>query len=76
MSEALDTWQEKLEYFQKQEAITADPEQKFALHKKIEEVKAKIADLKAAATTRRFHSRQSYNVSREFTLATHGIRGA
>lgn len=50
MSEALDTWQEKLEYFQKQEAITADPEQKFALHKKIEEVKAKIAELKAAAT--------------------------
>lgn len=49
MSEGLDTWREKRDYFQQQEAITADPDQKFALHKKIEEAKAKIAELEATA---------------------------
>jgi len=49
VSEGLDIWRERLEYFQRNEAVTADPEQKFALHKKIEEAKAKIAELEAAA---------------------------
>ena len=49
MSEGLDTWREKRDYFQQQEAITADPDQKFALHKKIEEATAKIAELEAVA---------------------------
>lgn len=49
MSEGLDTWREKRDYFQRQEAITADPDQKFALHKKIEEATAKIAELEAVA---------------------------
>jgi hypothetical protein len=47
MSDALETWKEKLEYFQSQEASTADPDQKFTLHKKIKEAKAKIAALEA-----------------------------
>jgi hypothetical protein len=33
MSVPLETWKEKLEYFQAQEASTADPDQKFALHR-------------------------------------------
>jgi len=49
VSEGLDTWREKRDYFQQQEAITADPDQKFALHKKIEEATAKIAELEAVA---------------------------
>lgn len=49
MSKGLDTWREKRDYFQQQEAITADPDQKFALHKKIEEATAKIAELEAVA---------------------------
>ena len=49
MSEGLDTWREKRDYFQQQEAITVDPDQKFALHKKIEEAKTKIAELEAVA---------------------------
>ena len=62
MSDALETWKEKLEYFQAQEAITADPDQKFALHKKIKEAEAKIAALEAAtapepsAVPRAFHA--------------------
>jgi len=43
--DALSLWREKLEYFQQQEAITADPEQKFALHKKAQDARAKIAEL-------------------------------
>jgi len=38
-------WQEKLDYFQQQEAITCDPSQKFALKKQIEEAKQKIQEL-------------------------------
>jgi len=47
MSQALDTWRKKLDYFQQQEAIVADPAQKFALAENIEEAKAKIAELEA-----------------------------
>ena len=42
---ALAIWQEKLAYFQEQEAITADPAQKFALRKQIEEAKRQIQEL-------------------------------
>jgi len=41
----LATWKEKLEYLQEQEAITADPAQKFALKKQIQEAHQKIRDL-------------------------------
>ena len=49
MSQALETWRQRLDYLQQQEAIGADPSQKFALTKQIEEAKAKIAELEAAA---------------------------
>lgn len=38
-------WREKLEHLQQQEAIAADAEQKFSLHKKIQEAKEKITEL-------------------------------
>jgi len=41
----IELWQEKLSFLQEQEAITADPAQKFALKKQIEEAKAKIKEL-------------------------------
>jgi hypothetical protein len=41
----LDVWQEKLEHLRQHEAITADPVQKFALKKQIEEAKQKIHEL-------------------------------
>ena len=44
---ALDVWKEKLEYFQQQEAICADPDQKFALHKKIQEAMQHIFELQS-----------------------------
>lgn len=44
-SGAAATWKEKLEYFQQQQAITADPAQKFGLKKQIEEAKRKIREL-------------------------------
>ena len=44
-SGALAIWQEKLDYLQQQEAITADPAQKFALKKQIEEAEEKIREL-------------------------------
>ncbi len=47
MSNALETWREKLAYFQQQEAITSDPDQKFALAQKVQEAKAKIAELES-----------------------------
>lgn len=49
MSEALQTLKKKLEYFKQQEAITADPEQKFALAEKIQETKDKITEQVTAA---------------------------
>lgn len=42
---ALATWKDKLSYFREQEAITADPAQKFALKKEIEEAERKIREL-------------------------------
>lgn len=42
---ALAIWQEKLAYLREQEAILADPAQKFSLKKQIEEVESKILDL-------------------------------
>jgi hypothetical protein len=45
VSPALKIWQEKLAYLQNQEAITADPAQKFALSKQIEECQQKIKEL-------------------------------
>ena len=48
MSQALEMWRQRLDYLQQQEAIVADPSQKFALTKQIEEAKAKIAELEAA----------------------------
>lgn len=43
--EALQSWREKLEYLLQQEAIAADPNQKFALAKYIAEAKQKIEEL-------------------------------
>lgn len=45
MNKALETWREKLEYPRQQEAIAADPAQKFAVKKRIEEAQ-KLADAK------------------------------
>jgi len=42
---AFDIWVEKLGFLRKQEAIVADPAQKFALKKQIEEAESKIRDL-------------------------------
>ena len=44
-SPAVAIWQEKLEFLQAQEAIVADPSQKFALRKQIEEAQRKIQEL-------------------------------
>jgi len=41
----IELWQERLGFLQEQEAIAADPAQKFALKKQIEEAKAKIEEL-------------------------------
>ena len=43
----LATWKEKLQFLQTEEAITADPAQKFALKKQIEEAEQKIAELES-----------------------------
>ena len=48
MKEGLDIWRQKLDYLQKEEAIEADAVAKFALAKRIEEAKSKIAELEAA----------------------------
>jgi hypothetical protein len=45
ISGALQTWQEKLDFLQEQEAVIADPAQKFALAKQIHEAKTKIKEL-------------------------------
>ncbi|MEM9266592.1 MAG: hypothetical protein AAGA46_13810 [Cyanobacteria bacterium P01_F01_bin.13] len=42
---AVALWQEKLEFLQAEEAITADPAQKFALKKQIEEAQEKNRQL-------------------------------
>jgi hypothetical protein len=42
---ALAIWREKLHFLQEQEAVIADPQQRFTLRKQIEEVKAKIQQL-------------------------------
>jgi len=47
MSQALDSWRKKLDSLQQQEAIVAEPAQKFALAEQINEAKAKIAELEA-----------------------------
>ena len=47
MSQALETLRRKLDYFQRQEAIAADPNLKFNLAEEIKEAKAKIAELEA-----------------------------
>ncbi|MGH8579906.1 MAG: hypothetical protein ACREVK_07240, partial [Gammaproteobacteria bacterium] len=49
MSKALETWKKKLDYLLQQEAIAADPSQKFGLVEQIEEAKAKIKELEPAA---------------------------
>jgi tetratricopeptide (TPR) repeat protein len=49
LSEALKTWRNKLDHLQQQEAIVADPAQRFALAEQIKEAKAKVADLQAAS---------------------------
>jgi hypothetical protein len=41
----LEPWSEKLSYLQQQEAILADPVQRFALKKQIEEIHDKINEL-------------------------------
>lgn len=45
---ARQVWQEKLDYYLAEEAKCADPEQKFKLHKAIEEAQAKLKRLSAA----------------------------
>lgn len=42
---AVAIWKQKLEYLQTQEAISADPSQKFAMQQQIEEAKRKIQEL-------------------------------
>ncbi len=42
---AVAIWREKLEFLQEQEAILADPAQRFTLRHQIEEARAKIAEL-------------------------------
>lgn len=42
---ALKIWQEKLDHFEQERAITADPARKFELDKQIAEAKAKIREL-------------------------------
>ena len=44
-SDAIAIWKEKLAFFREQEAVTADPAQKFALKKQIAEAEAKIREL-------------------------------
>ena len=44
-SPALAIWQEKLDFLRQQEAICADPAQKFTLKKQIEEATAKVKEL-------------------------------
>jgi len=44
----LDVWREKLAYFQNQEAITADPDQKFAIACKIRDVQLAISQASQA----------------------------
>ena len=44
MSQAINTWREKLEYLLQQEAILADPAQKFAVSKQIAEARAKVTE--------------------------------
>lgn len=51
MSQALETWRKKLDYLQQQEAIVADPVQKFALAEQLKEVQVKIAELEAMLKT-------------------------
>ena len=51
MSDALDTWREKLEFLQKEEAL-ATGDEKLAIAKKIEEAKSKIAELEAGSEGR------------------------
>ena len=48
--EAIRTWQEKLDYYLAEEAKCSDPEQKFKLHKAIEEAKVKLAELASRKT--------------------------
>ena len=44
---AVKIWQDKLVYLQRQEAISADAAQKFAISKQIEECQQKIVELGA-----------------------------
>ena len=44
-SAAVKVWQEKLDFLQQQEAVVADPAQKFALQKQIEEAQSRIRQL-------------------------------
>ncbi len=48
-SGAVAIWQEKLEFLLEQEAVTADPAQRFQLRKQIEECRAKIQELGGTA---------------------------
>lgn len=52
MGAALEAWLRKLEYLQTQEAIVADPAQKFALAEQVAEVKIRIAELDASPESR------------------------
>ena len=45
MTEALNTWRDKLDYLLQQEAIASDPAQKFQLKHQIAEARAKVAEL-------------------------------
>ena len=50
---ALEIWQERLESFQKELAITANPTMKFELRKQIEECQQKIRELAAVTSQER-----------------------
>jgi hypothetical protein len=45
MNTSLDIWKEKLEFLRIQEATVTDPDQKFAIEKKIKEAQIKIKEM-------------------------------
>jgi hypothetical protein len=48
MSAELEMWRKKLDYLQQQEAVLADPAQKFTIGEQIKEAKAKISEMETA----------------------------
>lgn len=51
MDTTLETWRRKLNYLQQQDAVLADPAQKFALAEQMTEAKNKISEIEANPVT-------------------------